>query len=57
MNSIDFKKNKIKEILFESKHFDDTFTEGKKLQLIKEKLILNGYKLKKVDKENILAIK
>ena len=57
MNSIDFQKNKINEILFESKHFDGTFTEGKKLQLIKEKLILNGYKLKQIDKENILARK
>ena len=31
LNSIDFKKIDIKEIIFESKHFDGTFSEGKKL--------------------------
>ena len=57
MNSIDYNKIKIKNIFFESKHFDGTFTEGEKLKKIKDKLILNGYNLKQIDKENILATK
>ena len=57
MNSIDYNKIKIKNIFFESKHFDGTFTEGKKLKEIKDKLVLNGYNLKQIDKENILATK
>jgi len=57
MHSIDYNKIKIKNIFFESKHFDGTFTEGEKLKEIKDKLILNGYKLKQIDKENILATK
>ena len=57
MNSIDYNKIKIKNIFFESKHFDGTFTEGEKLNKIKDKLILNGYNLKQIDKENILATK
>ena len=57
MNSIDYNKIKIKNIFFESKHFDGTFTEGEKLKEIKNKLILNGYNLKQIDKENILATK
>ena len=57
MNSIDYNKIEIKNILFESKHFDGTFTEGKKLKEIKDKLVLNGYNLRQVDKENILATK
>lgn len=57
MNSINYQEIKINRIFFESKHFDGTFTEGKKLNEIKEKLISNGYKLKQVDKENILASK
>ena len=57
LNSIDFNKIIVKNILFESKHFDGTFTEGKKLKIIKEKLILNGYKLFQLDEENILAKK
>jgi FkbM family methyltransferase len=57
MNSIDYNKIKIKNIFFESKHFDGTFTEGEKLKEIKDKLILNGYSLKQIDKENILATK
>ena len=57
MNSIDYNKIKIKNIFFESKHFDGTFTEGEKLKEIKDKLILNGYNLKQIDKENILATK
>ena len=57
MNSINYKEIKINNIVFESKHFDGTFTEGKKLNDIKNKLISNGYTLKQVDKENILATK
>ena len=57
MNSINFQKVSINKIFFEYKHFDGTFTQGKKLQLIKEKLISNGYNLKEVDNENILATK
>tara|TARA_B100001059_G_C17677839_1_gene498026 strand:+ start:149 stop:760 length:612 start_codon:yes stop_codon:yes gene_type:complete len=57
MNSINYKEIKINNIVFESKHFDGTFTEGKKLNEIKNKLISNGYTLKQVDKENILATK
>ena len=57
MNSINYQETKINKILFESKHFDGTFTEGNKLKEIKEKLISNGYSLEQVDKENILASK
>ena len=57
LKTIDFKKTKINQILFESKHFDGTFTEGKKLQEIKQKLISDNYKLTQIDKENILAKK
>ena len=57
MNSINFQKIEINKILFESKHFDGTFIEGKKLEEIEEKLKSNGYKLQQIDKENILAIK
>ena len=57
MNSINYKKIKINKIFFESKHFDGTFTEGTKLQEIKDKLIENGYSLQQFDKENILATK
>ena len=57
MNSINFQKIEINKILFESKHFDGTFIEGKKLQEIEEKLESNGYKLQQIDKENILASK
>ena len=57
MNSINFQKIEINKILFESKHFDGTFIEGKKLKEIEEKLKSNGYKLQQIDKENILASK
>ena len=57
MNSINFQKTEINKILFESKHFDGTFIEGKKLQEIEEKLKSYGYKLQQIDKENILASK
>ena len=57
MNSINFQKIEINKILFESKHFDGTFIEGKKLEEIEKKLKSNGYKLQQIDKENILASK
>ena len=57
LNSIDFEEIEIKKIIFEFKHFDGTFKEGPKLKSIKEKLISFNYKLKEIDKENILAEK
>ena len=57
LDSIDLKKIYIKSIQFESKHFDGTFYEGSKLNLIKEKLKMNGYNINQLDKENILAKK
>ena len=57
LNSIDFNKVKINQIFFESKHFDGTFLEGKKLEETKKMLEINGYTLEKVDNENILAKK
>ncbi len=57
LNSIDFNKLKINQIFFESKHFDGTFVEGKKLEETKKMLEMNGYTLEKVDSENILAKK
>ena len=57
LNSINYKKININSLQFESKHFDGTFKEGEKLEKIKKKLILEGYKLNQIDKENILAVK
>ena len=57
LKSIDYKKININSIQFESKHFDGTFKEGEKLEEIKKKLILEGYKLNQIDNENILAAK
>jgi len=57
LDSIDYKKIQINKIMFESKHFDGTFNEGLKLELIKKKLILNNFDLTQVDQENILAQK
>jgi len=57
LNSIDFDKIEIKKIIFEFKHFDETFKEGPKLKKIKEKLIKSNYILTEIDKENILAEK
>ena len=57
LNSINYKKITINSLQFESKHFDGTFKEGEKLEKIKKKLILEGYKLNQIDKENILAVK
>ena len=57
LNTINFRNIEINAIQFESKHFDGTFTVGHKLNLIKDKLIENGYKLIQLDEENILAKK
>jgi len=57
LNSIDFTKIDIGQIIFESKHFDGTFREGDKLKKIKKKLINFGFTLTQIDKENILAKK
>ena len=57
LKSIDYKKININSIQFESKHFDGTFKEGKKLEEIKNKLISEGYTLNQIDNENILAFK
>ena len=57
LNSINFEKININSILFESKHFDGTFVEGPKLEIIKEKLKNNGYSITQIDNENILAKK
>ena len=55
LNSIDFQKININSIQFESKHFDGTFSEGAKLEDMKQKLKKNGFNLTQLDKENILA--
>ena len=57
LDSINYKEIFINKILFESKHFDGTFNEGKKLDLIKKKLVVNNYDLIQLDQENILAQK
>ena len=57
MKSINYDMIHINKILFESKHFDGTFKEGKKLEEIKNFLISKKYTLKEIDKENILATK
>ena len=57
LKSINFKKTDINSIQFESKHFDGTFREGPKLKEIENKLISEGYDLKKIDNENVLAVK
>ena len=57
LKTINFKSININSIKFEFKHFDGTFKEGPKLAEIKNKLIFEGYKLKQIDSENILAEK
>ncbi|AFS47206.1 methyltransferase, FkbM family [alpha proteobacterium HIMB5] len=57
LSDIDFKKLNINKVFFESKHFDGTFKEGEKLKEIETKLKSNGYKLTRLDDENILAEK
>ena len=56
LNSINFNDIKIKEILFEKKHFDGYMKQSEKFKMIKQKLAANNYTLKDIDKENILAI-
>ena len=57
MNSIDFNKIKINEIVFECKHFDGTFKEGEKLEKIINFLSSKNYDVKRMDKENMIAKK
>ena len=55
LNSINFNDTKIKEILFEKKHFDGYMKQGEKFKQIKQKLETHNYTLKDIDEENILA--
>jgi FkbM family methyltransferase len=57
LKSINFDDIKINSILFEAKHFDGTFKQGKKLDEIKDKLSKAGFTLTQIDNENILAKK
>ena len=57
LKSINYNEVDISQIIFEKKHFDETFSEGKKLGEIKNILITNGYYISDIDKENILAKK
>jgi FkbM family methyltransferase len=57
LKSIDYNLINIEEIMFEKKHFDDTFFEGPKLKEIKKLLLSFNYRIKDLDKENILAVK
>ena len=57
MKSINYDELSINQILFESKHFDGTFKEGERLDEIKKLLTSKNYKIRKQDKENILAVK
>ncbi|MAV62104.1 MAG: hypothetical protein CMI80_01315 [Candidatus Pelagibacter sp.] len=57
LKSLNYDELNINKIIFESKHFDGTFTEGDKLEEIKQKLTEKGYKINKLDKENFLAEK
>ena len=57
LKSIDYNLITINQIMFEKKHFDNTFFEGPKLKETKKMLLNFNYKLKDLDKENILAIK
>jgi len=57
LKDIDLDKTQIKNIIFEYKHFDGFFTQGKKLDEIIKRLENNNYKIIKLDEENILAEK
>ena len=57
LSDIDLEEIKIKSIMFEYKHFDGYLKSGDKLQEIIQKFEKNNYKISKIDKENILAIK
>ena len=55
LDSLNFKKTKIKEILFEKKHFDGYMKQSEKFLRIKKKLESHNYILQDIDEENILA--
>jgi len=57
LSSIDYKKILIEKIIFEKKHLDGTFSEGKKLNELKELLVSNKYEVSDLDNENCFAIK
>jgi len=57
LKSIDYSSIKIDQIIFEKKHFDNTFFEGPKLKEIKNLLLSFNCKIENLDKENILATK
>jgi len=57
LSDIDLKEIKINNIMFEYKHFDGYLKSGNKLEEIINKFERNNYKITKIDKENILAIK
>ena len=57
LSDIDLGEIKINSIMFEYKHFDGYLKSGDKLQEIIQKFEKNNYKISKIDKENILAIK
>tara|TARA_B100000513_G_scaffold194210_1_gene122666 strand:- start:250 stop:861 length:612 start_codon:yes stop_codon:yes gene_type:complete len=57
LSDIDLVEIKINSIMFEYKHFDGYLKSGDKLQEIIQKFEKNNYKISKIDKENILAIK
>ena len=57
LSDIDLAEIKINSIMFEYKHFDGYLKSGDKLQEIIKKFEKNNYKVSKIDKENILAIK
>ena len=57
LKSIDYKKVRINNIIFEKKHFDGTFNMGPKLKEIKDLLAANNYELFDLDEENIIAKK
>ena len=57
LETINYKEVDINQIIFEKKHFDGLFNEGKKLDEIKDVLTTNGYNINDLDDENIIAIK
>ena len=57
LSDIDFNSLKIDEVLFEYKHFDGYQKTGERLKEILDKLKKNGYLIKKIDEENMLATK
>ncbi len=57
LKSINYNEVDIKKIVFEKKHFDGPFSEGKKLDEIKNILAGSGYDIIDADEENIIAKK